>query len=108
MSLVCHSEYFKLEYQCHLCGELHHLRTCRGIQQHNAPPCGGLTQAISLLLKMRLSRNILTGTVRSRTKGKARDACVDITAQRTAKHTTWMQVNKCMRSVRTCRKKKMK
>lgn len=36
-----------------------------------------------------------------RTKGKASEAWVDMTAHRTAKHTSWMQVNMCIRSVRT-------
>lgn len=76
---------------------------CRFIKQRVAPSCGQLTHAISLALKMRGSTNILTGTVRMRTKGKASDAWVDITAQRTPKHTTWMQVNRCIRSVRTWR-----
>lgn len=76
-------------------------------KQRMAPPCGWLTHAISLTVKMRRSRNILTGTVRMRTKGKASDAWVDITAQRTAKHTTWMHVNRCMRSVRTWTKNRV-
>lgn len=53
---------------------------------------------------MRGSRNIFTGTVRIRTKGKAREAWVDMTAHSTAKHTSWMQVNMCIRSVRTWRR----
>lgn len=71
------------------------------IKKHIAPPCGKLTHSISLTVKMRDSRNILTGTVRMRTKGKASDAWVDMTAHRTAKHTTWRHVNRCIRSVRT-------
>ena len=51
---------------------------------------------------MRGSRNILTGTVRMRTKGKASDASVDMTTHSAARHTSWMQVNRCIRSVRTC------
>lgn len=70
-----------------------------------APSCGELTHAISLVVKMRRSRNILTGTVRMRTKGKASDAWVDITAHRAPKHTSWMPVNRCIRSVRTWRKR---
>lgn len=73
------------------------------VKQLIAPSCGQLTHAISLGVKMRLSRNILTGMVRMRTKGNAIEACVDMTAHRAAKHTTWMQVNRCMRSVRTWR-----
>lgn len=65
-------------------------------------PLGGrLTHAISLAVKMRGSRNIFTGTVRMRTKGKASEAWVDMTAHRTARHTSWMHVNMCIRSVRT-------
>lgn len=64
---------------------------------------GRLTHAISLAVKMRGSRNIFTGTVRMRTKGKASEAWVDMTAHRAAKHTSWMQVNMCIRSVRTCK-----
>lgn len=67
-----------------------------------APSGGGLTQAISREVKMRGSRNILTGTVMMSTKGKASEACVDMTAHSAARHTSWMQVNRCIRSVRTC------
>lgn len=70
-------------------------------QVHAGSPAGGLTHAISLAVKMRGSRNIFTGTVRMRTKGNASEAWVDMTAHRSAKHTSWMQVNMCIRSVRT-------
>lgn len=50
---------------------------------------------------MRGRRNILTGTVMMRTNGKASDATVDMTAQRTARQTTCIAVNRCIRRVRT-------
>lgn len=76
---------------------------CYETSKPRAPSGGGLTQAISREVKMRGSRNILTGTVMMSTKGKASDACVDMTAHSAARHTSWMQVNRCIRSVRTCR-----
>ncbi len=60
-----------------------------------------LTHCISRVLKMRGRRNILTGTVMMRTNGKASDATVDMTAQRTARQTTCIAVYRCIRRVRT-------
>lgn len=50
---------------------------------------------------MRDSRNILTGTVRMRTKGKASEATVDMTAHSDARHTSWISVYRCIRRVFT-------
>lgn len=52
-------------------------------------------------MKIRGSRNLLMGTVRMRTKGKANEALVDITTQSPAKHTTWIPVKRCILRVRT-------
>lgn len=60
-----------------------------------------LTHWISRWMKIRGSRNLLMGTVRMRTKGKASEAWVDMTAQSPAKHTTWIPVKRCICRVRT-------
>ena len=43
------------------------------------------------------------GTMRMRMKGKARAACVDLTTHSAARHRIWMNVNRCIFHVFTCK-----
>lgn len=67
----------------------------------DSSPLKWLTHCISRVVKIRGKRNIFTGTVRMRTKGKASDAEVDMTAHNEIRHTNWIPVNRCMRKVFT-------
>lgn len=44
------------------------------------------------------------GMVRIMTKGSAREKGLILTTQRTARHTSWITVKKCIRNVFTCKK----
>lgn len=48
--------------------------------------------------------NMRRGMVRVRTKGRASEKSLIFTAHRTARHKSWIRVNKCIRSVFTCTK----
>lgn len=45
---------------------------------------------------------IRRGMVRVRTKGRASEKSLIFTTHRTARHKTWIRVNKCIRNVFTC------
>ena len=51
---------------------------------------------------MRGSSSLFTGMVRRRTKGKASAAAVDMTTHSRDRHSSCTQVNRCIRTVRTC------
>lgn len=48
--------------------------------------------------------NMRRGMVRVRTKGRASEKSLIFTAHRTARHKSWIRVNKCIRIVFTCTK----
>lgn len=61
-----------------------------------------LTHFISKGVKRRPVINMRRGMVRMRTKGSAKEKGLIFTAHRTARHTTWTRVKRCIRSVFTC------
>lgn len=61
-----------------------------------------LTHFISTSVKRCLPINMRSGIVRMSMKGSARDTGLDLTIHKTARHTIWMAVNKCIRPVLTC------
>lgn len=73
--------------------------------------CGGrnkygavLTHFMSVTENTLPVMNMRRGMVRMRTKGSAREKELIFTNHRTARHTSWIRVNKCIRIVVTCTK----
>lgn len=60
------------------------------------------THFISSSVKRRPVINMRRGMVMMSMKGRARDTGLDFTIQRSARHTIWMAVNRCIRPVLTC------
>lgn len=61
-----------------------------------------LTHFISMTEKTLPVMNIRRGMVRMRTKGRAREKGLIFTIHRMARHTSWIRVKRCIRSVLTC------
>lgn len=61
-----------------------------------------LTHFISSSVNRRPVINMRRGMVRMSMKGSARDTGLDLTIHKSARHTIWMAVNKCIRPVFTC------
>ena len=61
-----------------------------------------LTHFISVAEKTPPVRSMRNGMVRMITKGRAREKGLIFTAHSTAKHTSWIKVNMCIRKVFTC------
>lgn len=62
-----------------------------------------ITHFISTSVNRRPVMNMRRGMVRMSTKGRAREIGLDFTIHKTARHTIWMAVNKCIRPVLTCK-----
>lgn len=82
------------------------------IQDYSTPKHGGecdrygevLTHFISMTENTLPVMKMRRGTVRVRTKGRAREKSLIFTTHRTARHKTWIRVNRCIRIVFTCTK----
>lgn len=61
-----------------------------------------LTHFISMTEKSLPVMSMRRGMVRMRTKGSAREKGLIFTTHRIARHTSWIRVKRCIRSVDTC------